>query len=123
VREQIDGAPIKRGRRDDVVAATKQRCDRQMHRGHSACGTDRADAAFQRCEPFLQHRYGRIGDARVDMADALKVEQRSGVLGILKGIGRRLIDRYRASPGCRVWVLPGMETQSFKRGWLRRRHD
>ena len=56
VREQVDGAAVERGGRHDVIAGTEQRRDRQMHRRHAACGTDRADAAFQRRQPLLEHR-------------------------------------------------------------------
>ena len=56
------------------------------------------------------------------MAGALQIEQRRGVFGVLKDIGRRLIDRHRASAGDGVGMLTGMQAQRFKRGWLWRGH-
>ena len=44
----------------------------------------RADAVFQCREPLLQHRNGRIGDACINVAGTFQVEQRRGVVGVLK---------------------------------------
>ncbi len=38
-----------------MVAGIEQRGDGQMQRGHAARGADRADAAFERGEPLLEH--------------------------------------------------------------------
>ena len=78
-----------------------------------------------------------LSTAKQRLAPALSQSQRSqlaeamlrdvmaaafGVLGRIELVGRRLIDRHRASPGDRVRVLPGMQAQGFKRGRLWRRH-
>ncbi len=91
VRQQVDGAAIERGGGDDVVAGIEQRCDRQMQRRHAARGADRADAGFQRCQPLFEHRGRRVGNAGVDMSGAFEIEQRRGVVGILKHVGRGLV--------------------------------
>jgi hypothetical protein len=70
-----------------------------MKGGHAAGGADRADAVFQRGETLFKHRNGRIGDARIDVARALQIEQRRGMIGVLKDVGRRLIDRNGAGAG------------------------
>ncbi|MGY4242704.1 hypothetical protein ACVIIZ_004112 [Bradyrhizobium sp. USDA 4523] len=38
-----------------MVAGIEQGCDRKVHRGHAAGGAYRADAAFKRGDPLLQH--------------------------------------------------------------------
>ena len=122
VREQVDGAAVERGGGDDMIAGIEQRRDRQMHRGHAARGADRADAALQRRQPFLEHCRGRVGNARVDVPGAFQIEQRGRVIGILKHIGRGLIDRHRTGASHGVWMLPRMQAQGFERGRFRRRH-
>ncbi|MEY9604659.1 hypothetical protein AB7M74_000202 [Bradyrhizobium japonicum] len=122
VRQQIDGAAIERARRHDVIAGIEQRCDGQMQRGHAARGADRADAAFERREPLLQHTGGRIGDARIDVAGALQIEQRGGVVGILEHVGRGLVDRHRAGAGRGIRMLARMQAQGLEGRRFRRRH-
>ena len=75
MRQEIDGAAVERGRGDDVVAGIEQRRDRQMQRRHAARRADRADAAFQRGEPLLEHRRRRIRNPGVDVPGALEIEQ------------------------------------------------
>ena len=122
VREQVDGAAIERGRRHDMVARAQQGRDGEMHRRLAARGADRADALLQRGEPLLQHRGGRVGDAGVDVAGALQVEQRRGVVGVLEHVGRGLVDRHRARAGHRVGLLAGMQAQGLERGRFRSGH-
>ena len=118
VGQQIDGAAIKRGRGDDVVAGIEQRRDRQMQRGHPARRADRADAALKRGKPLLEHRRGRIRNPGVDVSGALEIEQRRGVVGILEHVGRGLIDRDRTRARDRIRMLAGMKAQGLERGRL-----
>ena len=122
VRQKVDGAAIERARRHDVVAGVQERRDGQMQRGHAARGADRADAAFQCREPLLQYARGRIGDARIDVAGALQIEQRGRVIGILKHVGRGLVDRHRAGAGRGIRMLARMQAQGFERRRFRRGH-
>ena len=122
VGEQIDGAAVERGRRNDVVAGVEQRGDGEVHRGHAARRADRADAGFQRRQPFLQHGGRRVGDAGVDVAGALQIEQRGRMVRILKDVGRRLVDRNGARAGHRIGMLAGMQAQGFKGRGLRSGH-
>ena len=57
---------------------------------------------------------GRIGDARIDVAGALEVEQRGGVVGILEHVGRGLVDRHRAGAGRGIGMLARMQAQGFE---------
>ena len=56
-------------------------------------------AAFQAGDAFLQHRDGRIGQARVDVAEIVQVEERRGVIDIVENISRGLVDRRDARAG------------------------
>ena len=118
MREQVDAAAIERGGGDDVVTGVEKRRDRQMQRRHSARRADGADAIFQRGEPLFEHRRGRVRDPGIDVAGALEIEQRRGVIGVLKHIGRGLIDRNRTRAGDGVGVLAGVEAERFESGRL-----
>ena len=106
-----------------MVAGIEQGCDRQMHGRLAAGGCDRADAVFQRRQPFLQYRGGRVGDAGIDVAGAFQVEQRRRVVRILEHIGRRLVDWHRAGAGRGIGTLAGVKAQRFKCGWFWRGHE
>ena len=116
MRQQIDRAAIERGGGDDMVAGIHQRCDRKMQRGHAARGADRADAVFQRRQPLLEHGRGRVGNAGIDVAGALQVEQRCGVVGILKHVGSGLVDRDGACARYGIGMLARMQAQGFEGG-------
>ena len=105
-----------------MIAGIEQRGDRQMHRGHAARRADRADAALERGEPLFKHGGRRIGNSRIDVPGAFEIEQRGGVIGILKDVGRRLIDRHGARAGHGIRMLAGVQAQRFKRGRLWRGH-
>ncbi len=114
VAEEIDAAAIERGGGDDMAARAHQRGDGEMQCGMAAGGGHGADAAFQCCHALLQHGDGRVGDPRIDMADALQVEQRRGRLDIAKDIGGGLIDRHRSRAGGGIGPLAGMQAQRLE---------
>ena len=60
-------------------------------------------------QAFLEHRRRRVRDARVEVAGALEVEQRGGMLGVLKDVGGGLIDRHCAGAGQGIGMLPGVQ--------------
>ena len=74
--QQVGAAAIERLGGDDMPAGAHQGRDREVERGLAARGRDRADPALERGDALLQHRRGRVRDARVDVAGALEVEQR-----------------------------------------------
>jgi hypothetical protein len=94
MRQEIDGAAIEGRGRNNVIAGIQQRSNGEVHRRHAACGANRADAIFQRRQAFLQHGRRRIGNACVDVAGALQIEQACGVIGIVEHIRGGLIDRH-----------------------------
>ena len=83
-------------------------------------GADGADAAFERCHPFLEHGHGRIGNPAVDVPVPLEVEQPGGVVDVREEVRGRLVDRHgpsaevgvgrmarRGAPACRSWESLG----------------
>ena len=71
-------------------------------------------AAFERGDALLQHRIGRIADARIDVAEGLQAEQRGGVVDVLEHVGRGLIDRRGARAGGRVRLGAGVNRERGK---------
>ena len=107
--QQVLRATIKGGAGDDVRARTHQRSNRQVQRRLAAGRGNRADTAFQRCNTLLQHRIGRVAQARVHMAGALQVEKAGGVVARFKDKRGGEVNRYGAR-ACR-WVGCGARVQ------------
>ena len=120
--QEIDAAAIERGGGDDMLAGAEERRDGKMQRRHSARRAHRADALLERGEPLLQHRGRRIGDARVDMAGALEVEQTGRMIGVVEQVRRGLVDRDRARTRDGIGVLSGMQAQGLEGGRFRGGH-
>src|SRR5438270_9370095 len=74
-------------------------------------------SALERSHTFLQHRIGRITDARVDVAEGLEAEQRGSMIDVLEYERGRLVDRRRACAGGRVRLRPGMDRKRCK-AWV-----
>src|SRR4029077_14001626 len=83
----------------------------------------RADPLLERGEPLLEHRRRRIGDARVDVAGTLEVEQPGGMIGVVEQVRAGLVDRLRARTRHRIGMLPGMQAQRLEGGRLWRGHS
>ena|ERR1051325_5126537 len=65
--------------------------------------------ALERGDALLEHRRGRIANARVDVAERLKPEQRGGMIDVVEYERRRLIDRCCASAGGRIGLCAGVD--------------
>ncbi len=94
---------------DDLVARSEQAGDRDELRGLAARYRQRSHAAFERGHAFFKHGRGGVHDARVDVPEALQVEQIRRVLGVFKDVGGGLIDRHRARAGFRIRTMPGVQ--------------
>ena len=70
---------------------------------------ERGAAAFEARDPLFEHRDGRVGQPRIDVAEIVQVEERGGVVDIVEHIGGRLVDRRRARAGHRVGRGAGMD--------------
>ena len=74
-----------------------------------------ADAAVERGHALLEDGLGRVHDAGVDVAELGKPEKGRRMRRVAEHIARRLVDRHRPGPGCRVGYgsgvyLAGLET-------------
>ena len=116
VVQQVLRAAVERGAGHDVRAGAHQRGDRQVQRGLAAGGGDGADAAFERRHALLEHRVGRVADARVDVARALQVEQRRGMVARLEDEGGGEVDRHGARAGGGVGRGAGVQRERVEAG-------
>ena len=114
VMKEIVAAAVDRGRGDDVPAQAHEGGDAEMEGGLAARGADRTDPALEGCDALLEHRRRRVRDARVDVADALEVEEACGVVHVLEDIRGRLVDRHGARTRGRIGTLAGMKRQGVE---------
>ena len=94
-----------------MPALPHQRRDREMQRRLAAGGADGADAALERRDALLEHGDGGVRDPRIDVAGALEIEQRGGMIDVAEDVGRRLVDRHRARAEDRVRMLARMQAE------------
>jgi hypothetical protein len=105
------GAAVQRARRHDLVAVIEQRQQRGHLRRLPRGGGERRAPAFERGDALLEHRHRGIGDARIDVAEGLQVEQAGRVVRRVEHVGRGLVDRHRARAGGRIGNLSGVQAQ------------
>ena len=91
-----------------MIAGRQEREERRRLGGDAARERHRAAAVFEVGHPLLEHRHGRIHDARVGVAVLLQVEIRGRGLRILEHVAGGLKDRHRARAGVRIGALAGM---------------
>ena len=89
------GSAVERSRSDDVIAVLRQREQRCHLRRHAGRGGQSGAAPFQGGDALFQCRDRRIGDARIDVAEGLKVEKTRGVVCAVEYERCCLIDRQR----------------------------
>src|SRR5690349_6010308 len=70
---------------------------------------DRGAAAFEAGDALFQYRHGRIGQARIDVAEIVQVEERGGVVDVVEDVGGRLVNRRRTRAGDRVGRRSSMD--------------
>jgi hypothetical protein len=114
VGEEVVRAAVDRARRDDMAALAHQGGDREVEGGLAAGGADRPHPALEGSDPFLEHRDRGVGDAAVDVAGALEIEQGGRLVDVAEDIGRGLVDRHGACPSRRVWLLAGMQAEGVE---------
>ena len=116
-------AAIQVARRQELVALLQHRREHQELRGMAGRGGDRGAAAFQAGDALLQHRDGGVGQARVDVAEIVQVEERRGVIHVVEHVSRGLVDRRAARAGGRVGRRAGMDRPRLETvGHVVRRH-
>ena len=114
--ELVDRPAIELARGDELVARLEQRVEHQRLRRVTGGHGERRRAAFERRDALLEHRLGRIGDAGIDVAEGLEIEQRRGVLDVVEDEGRGLIDRRGARAGRGVGLGAGMDGERVEAG-------
>ena len=112
--ELRDRAAIELARRDDLVARLHQVEQRDELGGVAARDRACRRAALERCDALLEHRDRGVGDARVDVAEALQVEQRGGVVDVVEHEGGGLVDRRGARAGGRIGRSTGVDRQGLE---------
>ena len=78
--DHIEARAEQRPRGDDVVARLELAHQGGGDRGHAARGGARRLGAFEQRHPPLEHRHGRVGEARIDEARIVALEARLGEL-------------------------------------------
>ena len=112
-RQHRDTAAIERTGRDHMIALLQDGHQRHRLRSHAAgrrqCGT----ATLQRRHTLFEGRHRRVGQARIDVAKGLQVEEARCVLGAVKNETGGLVDRQGARAGGGIGRLPGVNGQGF----------
>ena len=111
--KQVVGAAVERAGGDDVVAGLCNGLDGVGGGGHARCHGQRRNTAFQRCDALFQHIGRRVHDAGVDIALHFEVKQIRAVLGAVKGIGHRLVDRNDDGFGRGIRAVSSVHGQCF----------
>ena len=70
-----------RARGDDAIAAFQMGEQRRVHRRHAGGGGQAGFGAFEQREPALEHRHGRVAEARILIVADAAVEGGFGLLG------------------------------------------
>src|SRR5581483_3034107 len=74
-------------RGDELVAGLHQGEEDQELRGMAGSRSERGAPAFEAGNSLLQHRDGRVRQARVDVAEIVQVEERGGVVDVVEDVG------------------------------------
>ncbi|MCY1425350.1 hypothetical protein D9M71_411370 [compost metagenome] len=114
VRQQVVGAAVQLGHRDDIVAGFGDGLDGVGDSRHTRGDGQRANPAFQGGHALLEHVVGGVHDARIDVAGNLQVKQVGAVLGVVEGEGGGLVDRYGHRLGGRVGAEARMDGKRFQ---------
>jgi hypothetical protein len=93
-----------------------------VQRRLAASGGNGADTPLERGDALLENGDGGVGDARVNVSGTFKVEQPSGLLGVVEHVGGRLIDGHGTGARCGIRLLAGMQSEGCKARGLRRGH-
>src|SRR5215212_3392985 len=114
VVELVVGTAVELRRGDDLIAGSHDVQDRQPLGSLSRCRRQRANSLLQRGQPLLEDVGRGVHDPGVYIALFGEGEQVSRVVGIVEDIRGRLVDGYRPRRGCRVDLLPGMQSQGVE---------
>ena len=114
--ELIDRAAVKLARGDELVPRFEQCVEHEHLRRVTRRDGKRSRAALERRDALLEHRLGRVGDARIDVTEGLEIEQSRRMLDVVEDIGRGLIDRRRPRAGRGVRLRTGVDGKRVEAG-------
>ena len=114
VDEEVVGAAVEAVGTDQVVAGAGDVEDREGDGGGARGEGQRPDAALEGGHPLLEDVGRRVHDPRVDVAGPLQAEELGGVLGVVKDVGRGLVDRHGTGVGRRVRLLAGVQGEGLE---------
>ena len=114
VGKQVVGAAVQGRGRHNVVAGFGDGLDGVGDRRLTRRYGQGRNAALERSDPLFQHVLGRVHDPGIDVAQNLQVKQVCTMLGVVKGIGHRLINRGSDGPCRGVPLVAGMNGLGLK---------
>ena len=121
--EQVVGAAIERCGGDDFVSGAGEGCERKRFSGLPRGSGQPRRSAFESRYALLEHVCCGVHDAGVDVAKLLEAEEAAGVVGVLKDVGRGLVDGHGTRSGGGVGGLAGMHGKGGKLLLLGFGHD
>ena len=120
--ELIDRTAIELASGDELIAGREQSMEHERLRRVAGGYGKARRAAFERCDPLLEHGLSRVRDAGVDVAEGLEVEQRGRVLDVVEDERRRLVDRRGAGASRWIGVSAGVDRKRVEAGLSLRGH-
>ena len=119
--EQRPSAAVETGRGDKVLARMDDRHDGGRNRSRAAGESQRASPAVQSCKSFFQHVGRWVHEPRVDIAEFPQTEQVRRMVGVVKYVTCRCVDRHGASRRRGVGGLARMQSQraeTLRNSWF-----
>ena len=99
---------IQIARGDEMIPRFQQSEKSQELGGMTRRGAHRRPSAFQSCYPFFQHADRGIGQTRINMAEAVQIEQGCRLFHIVEHVGTGLIDGRDPRPRRGIGLRPRM---------------
>ena len=103
--ELRDRAAVELVGRQKLGARLHEQKEREQLRRVTGGAGDGAAPALEACDALLEDRHRGVGQARVDVAVGLQVEERGRVVDVVEHVGRILINR--RDPGARGGIGRG----------------
>ncbi len=112
--ELVVGTAIQIARRHDLVSSLGDGGQGQQLGGLPGGGGHRRCPTFESGDALLEDVGGGVHDPRVDVPELLQAEQAGGVVGVVEGVRRGLVDRYRPGVGAGGRLLAGVDLQCLE---------
>ena len=100
--ELVDRPAVELPTRNEFVTRFEQRVECEQLCRMAGCDCEGRRTTFEGRHALLECTLRRVHDARVDVPENLKIEQRCRVIRIIEDVSSRLIDWRDARTGCRI---------------------